>query len=343
MPRISHKDIAEKAGVSQSTVSRALAGHRGIPKETVLKVKRAAEGLGYRPDPNLAVVAAHRWRRGERAVEPTIAMVLEKRRGQINDIGDNTDLPEGMKLRAEALGYKTEVFYREDYKDAEALERVLLARGIRGLVVGPVYDNFPRKDLDWNKFVAVAASPGAYTPSIPAVRVDMFTAVTLAWDKVVEAGHKRIGAALYEHGLSLREDDLRASAVYCCQKRRYPQLAEIPTLKYTHETKPEVFGEWVRKNGIEAVVGFNSVVYWEMTYAGIRIPEEVAFAELHVVSKESGMAGILTGGRHTGAELLETLHRGLLANAYGSPEPKVEHLVYPTWVDGASLPKRGTK
>lgn len=297
--------------------------------------------LGYRPDPNLAVVARHRWRLRERAAEPIIALILETRRFETNAIGDNTDLPQGMAERADALGYRLEVFYRDDYSEVKVLERILIARGIRGLVVGPIYyGSSPKKDLDWNKFIAVATSPGAYAPPISTVRVDMFTAVTLVWDKVVKAGYKRLGAALYEHGLQLYEDDLRASAVHCCQKRRYPALPEIPTLLYNHQTPPATFRTWIETHAIDAVIGFNAEVYWQMTYAGIQIPEQVAFADLHVQPQKPPLAGILAGGRHSGEELIEMLHRSLLANAYGVHKLRVHHVVDPIWVDGETLPIR---
>lgn len=43
------KDIAKVAEVSHSTVSRALSGHTGIPRETVERIKKIATDLGYVP------------------------------------------------------------------------------------------------------------------------------------------------------------------------------------------------------------------------------------------------------------------------------------------------------
>lgn len=43
------KDVAKIAGVSHSTVSRALSGHPGIPKETADRIKKIASDLGYVP------------------------------------------------------------------------------------------------------------------------------------------------------------------------------------------------------------------------------------------------------------------------------------------------------
>ena len=47
--RITRLDIAQKAGVSPSTVSRALAGHPAIPDSTKKRIERIADTLGYVP------------------------------------------------------------------------------------------------------------------------------------------------------------------------------------------------------------------------------------------------------------------------------------------------------
>ena len=67
-------DVAERAGVSQSTVSRALAGSEVITEATRAKVLRAAEEIGYFVDERAA-----RLRRGSTG---TIAVVVICRPGQ---------------------------------------------------------------------------------------------------------------------------------------------------------------------------------------------------------------------------------------------------------------------
>ena len=47
--RVTISDVAEAAGVTKGTVSRALSGAPGIAEATRLRVRRAAERMGYRP------------------------------------------------------------------------------------------------------------------------------------------------------------------------------------------------------------------------------------------------------------------------------------------------------
>ncbi len=44
------RDVAQMAGVSTSTASRALRGHPQIKKETIEKIRVAATRLDYRPN-----------------------------------------------------------------------------------------------------------------------------------------------------------------------------------------------------------------------------------------------------------------------------------------------------
>lgn len=47
---LTRKDIAARAGLSPSTVSRALAGSELLPQETIERVRALASEMGYRPN-----------------------------------------------------------------------------------------------------------------------------------------------------------------------------------------------------------------------------------------------------------------------------------------------------
>src|SRR5256885_1432472 len=58
--RITLNEVAEAAGVSPITVSRALRGERSVAAELVLRVRAAAQRLGYVPDPAARALASSR-------------------------------------------------------------------------------------------------------------------------------------------------------------------------------------------------------------------------------------------------------------------------------------------
>jgi LacI family gluconate utilization system Gnt-I transcriptional repressor len=58
--RVTLQDVADAAGVSPITVSRALRGERSVAPELVLRAHAAAAQLGYVPDPAARALASHR-------------------------------------------------------------------------------------------------------------------------------------------------------------------------------------------------------------------------------------------------------------------------------------------
>lgn len=60
--RVTLSEVAQKAGVSTMTASRALRGERRVAPDLVLRVKQASEELGYIPDPAARALASSRSR-----------------------------------------------------------------------------------------------------------------------------------------------------------------------------------------------------------------------------------------------------------------------------------------
>lgn len=56
--RITLADVAQRAGVSSMTVSRALRGERAVDPQLVERVKAAVDALGYLPDPAARALAS---------------------------------------------------------------------------------------------------------------------------------------------------------------------------------------------------------------------------------------------------------------------------------------------
>ncbi len=105
--RVTSFDVAEAAGVSQSTVSRALAGDASISEPTRLRVTEAARRLNYQVDENAA-----RLRRGRTG---TIALVMICREGQDRkDINPfYFSLLGSICAAASARGYETLVAFQD--------------------------------------------------------------------------------------------------------------------------------------------------------------------------------------------------------------------------------------
>lgn len=123
MPRVTSLDVARRAGVSQSAVSRAFTAGASVSAETRAKVMAAAEELGYRPN--------------------KIARSLITRRSGIVGIVaaylDNPYYPailEKLSRRLQARGYHAMMFFTGQSNDPmDDVLRELLEYQIDGLVM----------------------------------------------------------------------------------------------------------------------------------------------------------------------------------------------------------------
>lgn len=115
-------DIAEKLGISASTVSRALAGNQLIKKATIDRVRQCAEELGYRSNP-----FASNLRRG---ATNTIGVVVHRL-----DSPFVSSFLMGAEQTANAKGYNLLILQSfEDIEKEKANLKTLLDKRVDGII-----------------------------------------------------------------------------------------------------------------------------------------------------------------------------------------------------------------
>ena len=192
------RDIAEVAGVSQSTVSRVLndvATRVPIAATTRERVHTAARQLGYRPNP-LA--------RGLRGA-PTMLLGAV-----VRDITDPffAGAIEALSGEARALGYNVVLGHAHGRADeAIALTAVLETRHCDAIVLLGDMQDQPRllKDLRDAIVPVVALWQGSSPLDVPAVDVDNRAGVRAGLEHLVELGHDRIAFVSGRHLGDIRE------------------------------------------------------------------------------------------------------------------------------------------
>ncbi len=188
-------DVAAELGLSHSTVSRALAGHRRISAATRDKVAEAAERLGYRPDARLGELMAQvRAGKGSGYQGHLGAVCLAGRRADFSKGSAIRRFLQGIEMRADARGYGVSEFWMEEDKlDGRALCSLLRARGISGvMMLAPRQGAIPH-DLEWDAFAWVTIGFRFSQPPLHAVTPDWFADAQTAVDHLAAAGHRRIG------------------------------------------------------------------------------------------------------------------------------------------------------
>jgi LacI family transcriptional regulator len=188
--------IAAAAGVARATVSYALRGDRKIPTGTAAKIVATAERLGYRPNPRVSALMAHIRRSRPITGGEHIAYLW------VNARPGKRTFPamfEGAQARAEQLGYTLEEFWLDTPGlRAIRLGQIIRARGITGLLISPILDDYPKFtiDWDWDQFAPAIIGNAACTPELHHAGHHHFAAMRVAVQALRDLGIRHIATLL---------------------------------------------------------------------------------------------------------------------------------------------------
>jgi DNA-binding LacI/PurR family transcriptional regulator len=183
--RVTSKDVAALAGVSQSTVSRVLGSSKTsgfISEETAQRVRYAAEQLGYSPHPIARAL------RGERTnllglivreiADPFFAHTIELLSSETRKLGFSM-----------VLGYA-----HSDPKEVLSMKQVLDFRQYDGMIfLGDLRnDQNVLQSIRNNNIPAVALCRGKKAIPIPTVNCDNTAGINMLLDYVIGIGHRRL-------------------------------------------------------------------------------------------------------------------------------------------------------
>jgi LacI family transcriptional regulator len=137
---------------------------------------------------------------------------------------------EGVKNRAEQLGYNVEVYFIEKMKNNFArLGSVLYARGIKGVLFQPMHANAQLKNFPWDHFASAALS--APLPGVPihTARHHHFHSMLVAHEKILSVGIERVGFFIWDEGAAWTNHEFEAAYGYAQQQ--LPAKQRVPILK----------------------------------------------------------------------------------------------------------------
>lgn len=325
-------DISEHTGFAKSTVSIALRNDPRLPSATRDAIQNAARRLGYRPNPALAMIAAHRWRQSQGNGGPVLACLYDSQ-APAKRVHQAYLAAAGQ--RAAELGYAHELFDLRTYPNARSLSRVLYQRGVAGVLVTPVYHRELLDGFDWNLFPGVACSVGNWRPPYHAVNTDAFASVQIALANCLAAGYRRIGAALFVHPHPVDDDARRFGAAFVEIARTSPERATILTLDSSPEDEA-AFLSWVARNRPEAIVSLHQGALGWLRRAGYRVPEDIAFVCLGGPGNPA-IAQVIAQHAEIGRTAIKLLDAAVRHHEAGPPDHPHMVLVTPGWNNGPTL------
>jgi DNA-binding LacI/PurR family transcriptional regulator len=329
------RDVAREAGVAQSTVSRALRDDPRIREGERARIKQVAQRIGYRPNPFVAAFTAQVLHHRRSPQEATIALL------DANPAGapDYSQLyREGVRKRAEALGFRTEPFRLASLGGSlKRLRQVLDARGISALLVLPVRAGVELEGFDFKGLAVATVDPTLHRPTIPRAEADYFGGMRLALDELEARGYRRIAFCTTRGEVGyIGRQWLGAFAGW---QRLRPEAERMDA--YLGDGYDEAgFGRWLEAARPDALV-VNSLCF--LTWArkrGLR-PPRVGFVTLGAdPGRRPRLAGVAQGGDRVGAAAVDMIVTRIHRNDYGLPALPERLMVEPVWFEGGSLRPR---
>ncbi|MFI2856091.1 LacI family DNA-binding transcriptional regulator [Paenibacillus sp. JSM ZJ436] len=196
------KDVAKKAGVSPSTVSRVLSNHPRISRETSRRVKDIMEELGYHPNIMAKSLVSK--------TTESICVILPKPAEELFLNLFFMELIRGIVAQANRAGYDVLISSGGNEKEeVEAVSRLLHGRRVDGAILlysrqdDPVVNFLKTHDYP---FVLVGRSDSY--PDILSVDTDNVQAAYDATRHLIAQGHERIGFVSGPPNLVVSKDRL---------------------------------------------------------------------------------------------------------------------------------------
>ena len=342
--RATIKDVARMAGVHFTTVSMALRQHPSIPALTRERILRAAERVGYAPDPVFAALTRFHVNGCVRAAPPRLAYLVN-RSLEKNTVfyGHHHTVLEGAKRQARMLGYELErLFVGEDHHDSRSVEKHLRSKQISGVIIAGFEPGFASLSLNWDDYAIVKINSMHMAPDAALVSNDHLQDVRLAFQRLCALGYRRIGLAV---GRADEEStNHRYTAGYFIEQAALPPEVRIPPLLFPFNSTSEVITKtlcrWVRQHRLDAVLCNWPNVDQLLVSARLRRPETVACAGLSVLDPQSRLAGIRPNLGMVGVKAVSLLTSQLKSGERGVPEFASITYVRSFWQDGPSAPPR---
>ncbi len=351
--------IADKAGVSLMTVSRALKNNPRLSLATRERIQKIATTLGYRPNPLVSALMAQIRNARAPKIWPTIAFLA----AHPDDVYTrahtyNAQILSGAIERAAMLGYKLERFsLTESGMTGPRMSGMLHARGIPGVILPPLPDPIPDIGFDWSQFACATIGYSYTSPALHRAANDQFNTIRMAVRHLAELGYERIGLAIRH------EDDQRVENKwvggflsfhpYLPVSRRLPvflwHYTEKPNParhpKHSGEEgwedwegsgeMPDGFANWFAHHRPDAIISLQPLMMraWLQSLS-IRVPDDIGLVSLNLQHNQTGISGIDQNNALLGAAAVELVVEQIHHNEHGIPARAKTVMIMGDWADG---------
>ncbi|MGF1531260.1 MAG: LacI family DNA-binding transcriptional regulator [Puniceicoccaceae bacterium] len=354
--KVKIRDVAAAAGVSVSTVSRALRKNPNVRLEVRERVQRVAQDLGYRPNPLVAALMEQIRSNREQSFQGNLAYV--------NWCASREDFEaqsvmrrfyEGAVEAAEKLGYSLEQYFATaDQMQQSRLMRTLKAKGVTGAIVmvHAPQDPVTREALsrasrteelpfDFSAMATVGLGGRFHDPSPHFASNDQYEGGMIVAEKLDKMGYERPVVALSSYLDVITQH--RFSAGFESFWKNAGRAEFVPPILF-REGDRDGFLKAVEKCRPDVVVGYTNEIYDWLGESGRSVPEDIGFATFD--ARKHGLrqvSGLDQRHEEVAAAAVKLLIKQINADEQGLPETTLGILVSGRWVDGKSLLDRSEK
>jgi DNA-binding LacI/PurR family transcriptional regulator len=337
---VTMKTIAVQAGVTQATVSMCLANNPRIPPGTRARIQAVAARLGYRPNPYVsALMRIRRQGRSHREM-PVIALVngLDHPAAWRETAPPTVRLMrEGAVERAALRGYRTQEFWlHQDGMSPDRFSGILHARGIHGLLLGPLAFGAAPPALRWEHFAAVRLGVPLPALTITTVCNDHYFSALQVVRECHKLGYRRPALVILRshrerfHG--------RWDGGLLVGRHLLPGLTPAKSLLLDSWDDLSPVAAWLKREKPEVIVSPSAdVLQVHLRRLGWRIPHDIGLASLACPAEGHACSGIWQNGALIGATGMDTLISMLERNERGLPPQAHTVMVEGIWNPGRTL------
>ncbi|HEY1794390.1 MAG TPA: LacI family DNA-binding transcriptional regulator [Opitutaceae bacterium] len=346
------RDVAKATDVHITTVSKALRDNPMISEATRGRIRAVSQRMGYKPSPFMRALMPYRGTSAPRLVVPTLAYVTNwLTRTGWKRVSAHLGFFRGAKARAGELGFGLEHLSLSGPNPGRRnLGETLAARGISGVIISSYSREMADElQLDWQNLSVVKIDYFPHRPPFNNVTNNQCEIARLALRRLRAAGYRRIGFVFHRGWDHWVDNNWMAGFLAEQRHAQMPIPAHVfpslhPVGRWYHESDPLVqveeapFRRWLRQYRPDVLVSKGGYVLPVLKRMGLRIPGDIAFADLFLERFDGSMAGVRQNHEAVGAKAVEFLVGQLQHYKLGTPPIPAKTYVNGTWFDGASCP-----
>ncbi|WPJ94852.1 LacI family DNA-binding transcriptional regulator [Coraliomargarita algicola] len=331
--RVSMRMIAEKAGVSLATVSYALQGSTKVSTATRRSIERLAQELGYVSNPLIRQGMVQIRSTSERRVRSNLAYLSIE---PIGELLHHRRLLGACRKQAQVLGYHIEAFqFGEQASENQRLAQILIARGVRGLLLAPSDDVVGAFEFPWAEFASLELGYSMGSFRHHRVSLDYWQILTESLTHLAQAGYRRIAFVGQKHGI--RRTNYRYEAAYLLhRKERSFGSILLPHWVYEH-MDPCKFESWLERARPDVIVSQDNHLFEFLKSFNGSGRGRVDFCSLLIQEPNSALSGMLVSLDSTAETAVDFLARRVESGDWGLPAAPVCLSVASRWQTGATL------